>query len=199
MIEPSALIQPHAAAIVATLVRALGSADPRAKLGAAKLLLRRSWGQPGAEQAEAVPAGGLSQAQLHQAVELMRTHLPLDRKEPNPAATSCPARQEVPAEPPADATRATTPCPAAERPTPAPVPQPDPSIDPMSRERSPSPLAAPPGTDPPRRDADPMSRQLLLARNSAEDAFRRPLPQPPDIEPPWPYQHDDDYRRRRWR
>jgi hypothetical protein len=213
MDNAATLVQPHAAAILDSLLAALRSSDSRAKLAAAKQILRWAWGPAGTkrETAETVPPGGLSQDQERRAVELLRQLLPI-RKGPNPAATSCPARhaaapagdapEVAPSAPTEDAgaARAATPCQAADAaPAASPIP-PDPVINPMSRESGPSPLAAPPGTEAPRRDADPMSRALLPARHS-DDPFHRPLPQPPPIEPPRPFVSDAEWQarqRRRW-
>lgn len=234
MDNAATLVQPHAAVIIDSLVAKLDSPDPRAKLAAAKLILRWAWGPAGGRRrgdapGDTVPAGGLGAAERQRAVDLLLSRLPPGNGA-NPAATSCPARHEAapPAEalehphanpainpmsledgtpaPPVNAdavtgaARATTPCPAAK------PPPPNPSINPLSLERSPSPLAAPPGTDPPypsRRDTDPMSRAVLPPRHSADDPFRRPLPTPPPVEPPWPFVSDAQWwrarRRARWR
>jgi hypothetical protein len=168
MLDPTALVQQHSDAIIGTLQAALRSSDPRAKLEAAKLLLLWGWGPRGdAREDEADPPGGLSLAKQRQAIALLLPHLGQDPNTPDPSATSCPARHgEVPSASPPD------------------TPPANPAINPMSPEPTPSPLAAPPGTDSPRRDADPVSRALLLASNRADDPFYRRLPTPPPMEPP---------------
>ena len=168
MTHPSALIQRHAQTIISTLAEILDAPDLHDRLEAAKLLLIWGWGPAGkacgATPVNDVPAGRLSPAQQQRAVDLLLAHLEPGGKEPNPATTSCPARQVHPRAEPATnsmsaereapaprgttgAKRATTPCPAAALPAPEPAPAPDPIIDPVSREPPASPLAAPPGTD----------------------------------------------------
>jgi hypothetical protein len=219
MEDAASLVQPHAAAIIDSLVATLRSPDSRAKLAAAKLILRWAWGAAGAKrrdtaQHETGAAGGLSHAEEQRAVvDLLLPQVRPGRTSPNPSATSCPARHALAS--PADGPKHPRANPAinpmsleddAPRPAQAAAPAadpipPNPVINPTSREKSPSPLAAPPGTDSPRRDADPMSRALLPARHSAGSAFSRPLLTPAPAEPPWPSVSDAQWRppRRRWR
>jgi hypothetical protein len=192
------LIQQHAEAIIAALAATLHAPDPRAKLEAAKLLLLWGWGRPDEQRTgEAGPAGRLSHAHLQRAIDLLSSHLEPDGKGPNPAATPCPARHAEAG--PDTAASPSDPCGA------------NPAINPMPRERDTqaavavtpaltreppaSPLAAPVGAESPRRDADPMSRQLLPSSHSADSAFRRRLPLPPPAEPPGFYAEE---RRKRW-
>lgn len=199
MLDPTALVRQHAAAIVDTLVQALQSPDGRVQLMAAKRLLDCGWGpsrgrRPGV--GAATPDGSFDDTDLQRVLDTLRPQL-------RPAATSVP--DATPGHPGASpentplAEPLLTPCPAAAPVGPArPVP-PNPGIDFMSRENGALPPAARPATDSPRGDAHPMSRAVLPAGHS-EDAFRRRLPVPPPVEPPglhglhsWPA-----HRPRRW-
>jgi len=227
-LNAGALARQHAVVAITALVDLLDGPDPRLKLQAAQALLRHAEA-PAAERPAgrgAGPIGRMSDAELEQSITFLRQHLEPDgsatAKPADRAATPCPARHAAgaPQAPPSAGEDAATdalepdaapkntplaepeltPCPAAVAPTPAAPSGPNPSANPMSRENRPSPLAAPPGAESPRGDADPMSRALLRAGHRAEDAFRRRLPQPPDMEPPWPFQPPDarPYRRQRW-
>ena len=230
MVDLSALVRPHAAAIIGALVEILDSPDGRMRLKAAELLLRWGWGTMerkcrGSEPVGASPASRLSAAEQRRMVDLLLQQIEPEPKQPNRSATSCPARHAdarpirtetppgadlainpmslEPAGPAAvdtpGAEQALTPCPATQPVGLGPMPPPDPGTNPMSPERSLSPLAATPGTASPRRDADPMSRALLPARHT-ESAFRRRLAVPAPVEPPWVHGlHSWPlHRRKRW-
>lgn len=213
MNETAALVQPHAAAIIVALVDALASPDGRNRLKAAKLLLLWGLGPAGGKHSETDDAVAAEQQRM---LALLLPHLRSAAEAPEPVATSRPARYVADATAPAEDTpraeTATNPMspeptappeqntPLAESiltPCPAAAPDPRSSAEPISPEPGPSPLAAPPGTDRPRGDADPMSRALWPARHSAEDAFRRPLPTPPPVEPPWPFVSEAQWWRER--
>ena len=168
MLGLSTLVQPHADAIIGALVEVLESPDGWARIEAAKLLLLCGWGPPHRKR---LPP-----------VQPPRPQTPAHA---NPAINPMSLERDAPAsERDIDAKRATTPCPAAAAPVPAPMSGPNPSINPVSREGSPSALAAPTSAESSRGDADPMSRRVLPSGHSADAAFRRPLPRPPPVEPP---------------
>jgi len=206
MLDPTALVRQHAAAIVNTLVQALQSPDGRVRLMAAKRLLDCGWGPPRGRHRgvnATAPAGSFDDTDLQRVLDTLQPHLRPAAKPADPAATPVPGTTpDHPGAAPENTPLAEpllTPCPAAAPGGPArPVP-PNPGIDPMSRENGASALDAPSGTNSPRGDADPMSRAVLPTGHS-EDAFRRRLPVPPPVEPPglhglhsWPA-----HRRRRW-
>jgi len=225
-----AMARRQVAVAIATLADLLDGPDPRLKLQAALALLRYAEVPPPGPYAGRAAGllGLLSDAELEQAIAVLRRRLEPDGPAaPDPAnrtATPGPVERHptgAPWYPPASAGAeaatdsrapdaaakntplaepALTPCPAAAASTAAPPSSPNPGATPMSRADRPSPLAAPPGTESPRGDADPMSRRVLPSSHSADSAFRRRLPQPPNMEPPWPFQPPgaEPYRRQRW-